>query len=227
MKRDIVVIGGSAGSVEPVRELLCSLAEDVRAAIFIALHRPHLKRPDPLMRGDRLAWLLGRHIHMEVMVAVDGEAFEHGHVYIAPPQTHMLVEPGIIRIEPFATGQRLTSVDALFQSAAKAYGDRVIGVLLSGMLQDGTADCWAIRRRGGVTIAQDPNEAEYSSMPRTAMQEVPVDYCLRRSTGQGRCRKAGHCDHGRRPGRQDQRYGRGHAVMGTVSGPDHLPHRAC
>jgi len=116
---------------------------------------------------------------MEVMVAVDGEAFEHGHVYIAPPQTHMLVEPGKIRIEPFATGQRLTSVDALFQSAAKAYGDRVIGVLLSGMLQDGTAGCWAIRQRGGVTIAQDPNEAEYSSMPRTAMQEVPVDYCLR------------------------------------------------
>jgi chemotaxis response regulator CheB len=115
---------------------------------------------------------------MEVTAAVGGEAFEHGHVYIAPPKAHMLVEPGIIRIEPSATGHRLSSVDALFQSAAKAYGNRVIGVLLSGTMQDGTVGCWAIRQRGGVTIAQDPNEAAYSSMPRTAMQEVPVDYCF-------------------------------------------------
>ena len=118
IKRDIVVVGGSAGSLEALRDILRSLAGDIRAAIFIVVHRPYRNRL------DRLPWLLSRYAHMKVTAAVDGEAFEYGHVYIAPPNAHMLVEPGIIRIEPFAAGQRLSGVDALFQSAAKAYGDR-------------------------------------------------------------------------------------------------------
>jgi chemotaxis response regulator CheB len=85
----------------------------------------------------------------------------------------------MLRIEP--SPRQLRSIDALFKSAAQAHRERVVGVLLSGMMDDGTAGCWEIRKHGGVTIAQDPGEAAYPSMPQSAMKNVPVDYCIRMS----------------------------------------------
>jgi chemotaxis response regulator CheB len=136
------------------------------------IHRAYLKGIDHLPSS------LCRHAQLKIAAAVDGGGFEHGYVYLAPPGLDLVVGPGVLRIATPTKPQSPRSVDVLFESAAKTYGERVVGVLLSGMMQDGTAGCREIRRLGGITIAQDPNEAPYPSMPQSAMQGVPVDYCL-------------------------------------------------
>jgi len=172
MQRNIIVIGGSAGSFEALRVFLASLPRELNAAVFVSTHRP------PIKGVDSLVAILSHYAQMEVMTAVDGQAFEGGRIYVTPPQVHLLVEPRVLRIDATLKPGRPRTVDALFGSAAKAYGEGVIGVLLSGMMDDGTAGCWEIRKRGGVTIVQDVDEAVYPSMSQSAMKDVPVDYCL-------------------------------------------------
>jgi chemotaxis response regulator CheB len=172
MNRNIIVIGGSAGSFKALRELLSLLPQDLDATIFAAIHRARL----PGM--DHLPSFLSRHGQLRAATAVDRGRFECGCVYLAPPGVDLIVGPGVLRLESPAKPRPPRSVDVLFQSAAKTYRERVVGVLLSGMMHDGTAGSWEIRRLGGVTIAQDPNEAAYASMPQKAMQGVPIDYCL-------------------------------------------------
>ena len=169
--RTIIVIGGSAGSMNSLRELLKLLPANLDAATVVSIHRSYAKRP------DFLASILGRHALMEVSSAVDGETFETGHIYIAPPGSHLIVEPDVLRVE--MNVKQLGSINVLFESAAKAYRERVIGVLLSGMLHDGTEGCWEISKHGGVTIVQDPDEAPFPSMSQSAMKNVPIDYCIR------------------------------------------------
>jgi chemotaxis response regulator CheB len=172
MTGNIVVIGGSAGSLAALRALVASLPEELNAAIFVSVHRS-----SPL-GFDVFPMILGRHSHMEVTFAIDGQAFEYGRIYVSPPKVHLLVEPGVLRIDTTPKPGRPSSVDALFASAAKAYGEAVIGVILSGMMDDGTAGSWEIRKHGGVIIAQDVAEAAFPSMPQSAMKNVPVHYCL-------------------------------------------------
>jgi two-component system chemotaxis response regulator CheB len=111
--------------------------------------------------------------------AINGEAIEHGRIYIAPPDYHLLVDRDRVRVVRGPRENRARpAADPLFRSAAHAYGTRVVGVVLSGALDDGTAGLAAIKRRGGVTVAQDPEEAPYQGMPRSAMENVALDHCL-------------------------------------------------
>ncbi|HEX9442616.1 MAG TPA: chemotaxis protein CheB, partial [Candidatus Binatia bacterium] len=109
----------------------------------------------------------------------DGAEFRNGNIYIAPPDHHLLVERGRVRVVRGPEENRFRpAIDPLFRSAARAYGPRVLGVLLTGNLDDGTVGLQAIKRRGGTAIVQDPNEAEYPSMPKSALKHVKIDHCL-------------------------------------------------
>lgn len=173
---DIIVVGGSAGGLQALRTLLPLLPGGLHVAVFIADHRPSLSRESGAI--DPLPNILNRKTKLKAVAASDGRSIEVGHIYVAPPGFHVLLERGLVRVIQNPQKLPRTSVDALFRSAASTYRNRVVGVLLSGMLSDGTAGFWEIRKHGGITIAQDPAEAPYPSMPANAMKEVPVHYCL-------------------------------------------------
>jgi two-component system chemotaxis response regulator CheB len=141
------------------------------AAIFVVLHTgPEGFRSLPL--------LLGRHSrHMQVKAAHNGERIAMGNIYVAVPDHHLVVAPGHVRLVrgPLENRHR-PAIDALFRSAARAYGSRVIGVVLSGYLDDGSAGLNSIKRAGGLAVVQDPNDALVPSMPESAMATVSVDY---------------------------------------------------
>jgi len=181
--RDIIVVGGSAGASTVVRELLASLPADLPAAIFVVLHgvdASSVSKRAPWGKSRSLQETrLGRRTELTLESAVDGQPFERGHAYLAPAGQHLLVERGLVRLEggPREVFAR-PSVDVLFRSAAQAYGRRVVGVILSGALYDGTAGLWEVKKRGGITVVQDPREASFPYMPQSAMQEVKIDYRL-------------------------------------------------
>jgi two-component system chemotaxis response regulator CheB len=169
---DIVVIGASAGGVEALRELTRGLPPDLPAAVFIVLHVPP-------SGASLLPKILNNSGPLGARHAINGEAIEHGRIYVAPPDYHLLIERERVRLVRGPRENRARpAADPLFRSAAYAYGTRVVGVVLTGALDDGTAGLAAIKRRGGVTVAQDPEEALYPSMPRSAMQNVALDHCL-------------------------------------------------
>jgi chemotaxis response regulator CheB len=169
--RDIVVIGGSAGALEALHELLGELPRGTEAALFVAVHR-RLHRDSNLEPMRRLA-------RMPLHFALDGERIARGRAYFCPSDHHLLVERARVRVDTSpAENLFRPSIDALFRSAAQAYGRRVVGVLLSGLLRDGTAGLWQIKKRGGVAIVQDPQSAKFPDMPRHARDSMPVDYCL-------------------------------------------------
>ncbi|TNC05708.1 chemotaxis protein CheB [Methylobacterium terricola] len=167
---DIVVIGGSAGAVAPLRAILASLPPGSRASVLVVLH---------MASGGSLAARLGPNPGpLPLVPAEDGTAIQPGRVYLAAADRHLLVEPGLIRLGhgPRENTSR-PAIDALFRSAALAYGPRVVGVLLSGFLHDGAAGLDAIKARGGLALVQDPDEAEAPDMPRSALVAVPADAC--------------------------------------------------
>jgi two-component system chemotaxis response regulator CheB len=172
--RDIVVIGASAGGLLAIRRLLLELPSDFRAVVFAAVHRPPYEK-----RSDLLTELVAFNSLLQPRRAVDGQGFAHGEIYVAPANTHLLVERGVIRLERSPVESRARpSIDALFRSAAVAYGRRVVGVVMSGVLNDGTVGLWQIRKHGGIAIAQDPAEADYGDMPQSAIDNVPLHYWL-------------------------------------------------
>jgi two-component system chemotaxis response regulator CheB len=168
----VIVMGASAGGFDPLKVILAALPADLAAAILIVVHTAP-ESPGHLPR------VFGRHCTLPVGNAMDGEPLRSGQVYVAPPDRHMLIEDGCVRITrgPKENFSR-PAIDPLFRSAAQDFGRRTIGVVLSGCLDDGTAGAWAIKKRGGVTIAQDPAEATFPSMPRSACAHVEMDYCL-------------------------------------------------
>ena len=170
--RDTIVIGTSAGGVQALITLVAALPAHLPAAVFIVLHlspNGHSLLPTILARDSRLP----------VAHAVDGEPIRHGRVYVAPPDQHLLVEDGRVKLVhgPKENFHR-PSIDALFRSAARWAGSRVIGVVLTGALDDGKVGMRAIKKRGGITIVQDPKDAAFPSMPMSVMQEIRVDYSL-------------------------------------------------
>lgn len=168
----IIVIGASTGGTLALKELTRELPAGLPAAICVVLHIP-------ANFDDTLPEILARAGPLPARHAMDGEPLRPGYIYLAPPDHHLCVEWGRVRIGdgPKESHAR-PSVDTLFRSAATSYGPDVIGVLLTGRLHDGTAGMEAISAAGGVTIVQDPAEAQSPEMPHFAMQHLPVDYCV-------------------------------------------------
>ena len=167
--RDIIVIGGSSGATAPLKTILGTLPSDLPAAVFIVLHIP--ARSIGILAT--VASAAGR---LPVHQATDGMRIEPGHVYLAVPDHHLILTKGHIRL---GRGPRENmarpAIDPLFRSAAVAYGSRVIGVVLSGLLNDGASGLEAVKRCGGVAVVQDPGDAIADEMPRSAMEAVTVD----------------------------------------------------
>jgi two-component system chemotaxis response regulator CheB len=167
--KDIVVIGASTGGIEALRVLVGSLPRDYRGTLFIVLHTS----PDsPAVLAD----ILDQAADLPVRFASDDERFAPGHVYVAPPDHHLLIEPGRIRLSRGPRENRFRpAIDPLFRSAAQVYGPRVVGVILTGGLDDGTSGLWTVKQLGGTAIVQEPREAIAPSMPLSAIQNVKVD----------------------------------------------------
>ena len=169
---DIIVLGASAGGVEALAAVARALPRDLPAAVFVVLHVP--------AHGTSvLPAILGRVSALRASHAVDGEPIEHGRIYVAPPDRHLLLRPGRVHLSagPKENSAR-PAIDALMRTAARAYGPRVVGVVLSGNLDDGTAGLVAVKALGGVTIVQDPDEALFDGMPRSAMEYAAPDELL-------------------------------------------------
>lgn len=170
--KDIIVIGASSGGIEALKILVGGLPSDFKASIFVVLH---ISPQSPGILHE----ILGRAGRLPTVIAKDGERVRSGHIYVATPDRHLLVEPGRVRVTRGPKENRFRpAVDPLFRSAAQAYGPRAIGIVLTGGLDDGTAGLWAVKQLGGVTVVQDPREAFAPSMPESAYRYVQPDYCL-------------------------------------------------
>src|SRR4028118_2051486 len=169
---DIIVIGSSAGGLKALGAIVGTLPTDIDAAIFIVQHLP-ADKPSILPK------ILADVSSLPASHPSDKEKIQKGRIYIAPPDYHLLVNFGYMRVVRGPQENRFRpAIDALFRSAARAYGPRVVGVVLTGYLDDGTVGLQAVKKRGGVAIVQDPKEAEYPSMPKSALRYVKVDRCL-------------------------------------------------
>jgi two-component system chemotaxis response regulator CheB len=168
--RRIVVIGASAGGIDALRSLLARLPPHFPAPICIVLHTAS-EAP------GLMAQILANSARLPVSLASDGCRLQPGHVYVAPPDRHLLVEPGRVRVTKGPREHNFRpAVDPLFRSAAQVFGPGAIGVILTGNLDDGTAGLWTIKKLGGVAVVQDPADALFPSMPRHALENVNADY---------------------------------------------------
>ncbi len=169
-KKDIITIGGSAGSSVALKRLLHDLPRDLPASIFVSTHIP--------AHGvNLLAEVLSGSATLPVTRALDGQPIERGHVYVAAPDRHLLLVDGTMRLgEGPRENMARPSIDPLFRSAALSYGPRVVGVVLSGMLNDGASGLHAIKSCGGTTVVQHPLDAESDQMPLSALEATEVDH---------------------------------------------------
>lgn len=170
--RNILVIGGSTGAIQPLRRVLSQLPLDFPAAVFVVLHTA-TNSPGVLPR------ILGGSGQLPVAYASDGDRIEEGHVYVAPSDRHLILKKDHMRITRGPRENRFRpAVDPLFRTAAVAHGPAVIGIVLSGGLDDGAVGLAMIKTHGGIAIVQDPVEADAPGMPQTALQQVAVDYIV-------------------------------------------------
>jgi two-component system chemotaxis response regulator CheB len=169
---DIIVLGTSAGGVEALSRLVAGLPPGLPAALFVVCHVP-------AGYPSRLPEILSKSGPLLATHAQDGEPIRFGQITVAPPDFHMILEPGRVRLTRGARENHMRpAIDPLFRSAARAYGRRVVGVILTGGLSDGTAGLLAVRGAGGVAIVQDPAEAAVASMPRNAHEIAGADQVL-------------------------------------------------
>lgn len=171
-RRDIVVIGASAGGVTALLALAKTLPADFPAPIFVVLH----VAPDSPSLMPRLLSAVSA---LEARHPQNGEKVRPGVIYMAPPDHHLLLEDDRVLVTRGPKENRFRpSIDALFRSAAYTYGPRVIGVVLTGYLDDGTSGLWSVQRMGGLAIVQDPADAEQPAMPTNALEFVEADYLV-------------------------------------------------
>ena len=169
---NIIVVGASAGGVQALSKLVVQFPADLRATVFIV---QHVSATVP----GALAQILDRAGPLPATLAQDGETFQQSHLYVAPPDHHLLVKGDRLCVTRGPRENRVRpAIDPLFRSAAVAYGARVVGVILSGLRDDGTAGLLAVKRCGGVAIVQEPADALYPEMPNSALEQVEVDHCL-------------------------------------------------
>jgi len=170
--RDVVVVGASAGGIEALTEVVAELPADLPAAVFVVVHIA-------ASGTSVLPAILTRRGPIPALHAIDGEPIEHGRIYVAPPDHHLLLEPDSVRViqGPRENGHR-PAIDPLFRSAAHCFDGRVIGVVLSGVLDDGTIGLAIVKEHGGRTLAQHPDDALYPGMPTSAIEAVSPDCVL-------------------------------------------------
>jgi len=170
-KLPIIAIGGSAGGLDCLAAVLKDLSPEIPAAILGVIHigAHEIDLPD----------YFGGSSALPVGYAKDGEPIAAARVFLAPPDRHLIVEQGHLHLGrgPKENHTR-PAIDPLFRSAAGSYGPLVIGAILTGFLTDGTAGLWEVKRRGGIAIVQDPDDAEVPSMPLSALRQVKVDHCV-------------------------------------------------
>lgn len=168
----VVVVGASAGGVQSLQALVAGFPADLNAAVFVVLHMSECST-------SNLADILQRHGPLRAVHAQDGEEIRPGQIYVCSPDRHLLVEGDRVVVKRGPKDNRFRpSIDALFRSAAYTHRERVIGIILSGLLNDGTSGLWSIKRFGGTAIVQNPGEAAVDSMPLSALDEVEVDHVL-------------------------------------------------
>jgi two-component system chemotaxis response regulator CheB len=167
----LIVVGASVGGVPALIQIAAGLPADLAAPVVVVLHIGEYPSVLPS--------LLARQSKLPVSHGRDGESLRPGHIYIAPPDHHMLVIGEKLTLSRGAKEHHTRpAIDPLFRSAALAHGPDVVGVVLTGLLDDGTAGLQAIKARGGIAVVQDPDEATAPSMPRSALRYVAVDHCL-------------------------------------------------
>lgn len=173
--RDIIVIGASAGGFDAIRRLVAGFPLGLPAAVFVTVHVTG--KSDGI-----LPMVITRAGPLEAAHPVDGETIQHGKIYVAPPDHHLLIRHGHVHLGhgPRENLQR-PGINVMFRSAASAYGDRVVGVLLTGLLDDGAAGLWEIQQHNGATVVQEPEEATFRSMPDSAIRGLNVQYIVRLS----------------------------------------------
>lgn len=170
--RDIIVVGASAGGVIALKEFVHSLPKDFEGAVFIVLHIPPYSE-------SRLPWILSKVSHLEAIHPRDGDEIEKGKIYVAPADHHLLLEYGKVLVKRGPKENRFRpAIDTLFRSAAYVYGSRVIGIILSGMLDDGASGLWTVKQCGGITIVQQSGDAEQAQLPQNVQEFVEVDYAV-------------------------------------------------
>ncbi len=169
----VVVVGASAGGMQALTGLVAQLPEDFAAPMLIVNHM------GPETTGTHLVDALNKAGTVPCSHAQDGAPLKRGHVYLAPSDQHLLVVHGKMLVTKGARENRYRpAIDPLFRSAAVAYGKGVIGIILTGYLDDGTSGMMAIRRCGGVCIVQDPEDAAYPDMPQSVIRHVGADYSV-------------------------------------------------
>ena len=170
--RDIIVVGASAGGITALKEFVRYLPEDFEGSVFIVLHIP------PYSESE-LPEILSKAGPLKAVHPKDGDPIEPGKIYVAPHDRHLLLEKDKVLVKKGPKENRFRpAIDALFRSAAYTYGSRVIGIILSGFLDDGTSGLYTIKRLGGMAIVQEPKDAEQPDMPKNAMEYVKPDYIV-------------------------------------------------
>jgi two-component system, chemotaxis family, protein-glutamate methylesterase/glutaminase len=172
INRDIIVAGASAGGVPALIDFVKNIPSGFQASIFIVLHMPAYSE-------SKLPQILNTAGPLEAAFAKDGEKIKKGKIYIAPNDYHLLLENNHMIVKKGPKENRFRpSVDALFRSAAYEYGPRVVGIVLSGVLNDGSSGLWTIKRQGGTAIIQDPGEAQQPQMPTNTLEYLEPDYIV-------------------------------------------------
>jgi two-component system, chemotaxis family, protein-glutamate methylesterase/glutaminase len=169
--RNIIVIGASAGGIPAVKKLVSGFDRTMDASFFVV---QHIARDS---NAQSIIDIFQKQTSLVCHVAVHGMPIEPGHLYLAPPDHHLVLNDKQIVVTPGAHENKYRpSIDVLFRSAAVVFRNKVIGIILTGMLEDGTSGMSAIRRCGGICMVQDPNDAQFLSMPQSVLNNIEVDY---------------------------------------------------